>query len=346
MYRLKKTKSIIFPVARRPITTMDTLYLNSTNIQYEGHFVNGKGKFTYPSGNVYEGDVVDGKKHGKGKIKSSNGTTHYEGDFADDKKHGKGTFTSSSGDVYEGDFVDGKKHGKCKITITYSNRTSHYEGDVVNGKRHGKGKVTITYSNRTRHYYEGDFVDDKRHGKANITIISSNGNGTLHYEGDVVDDYKHGKGKYTAPNGSIYEGDFVDDKQHGKGTFTYPSSLSVYEGDFVCDKKHGKGNLTIKNGDVYDVYEGDFANDTILSTLVYMYTTRGSTLNLGQWNLTSRTNKQKYTKECPVCFESVDHILLCGHGMCKSCIDRSVTRALFSCPICREKNVMGQPIKR
>ena len=229
--------------------------------------------------------------------------------------------------------MDDKRHGKVNITITASNGTIHYEGDDVAGKKHGKGKYTAPDGA----IYEGDFVDDKQHGK----------------------------GKYTTPNGAIYEGDFVDDKQHGKGKYTYPSSLSVYEGDFVYDKKHGKGKLTIKNGtayitngdvydDVYDVYEGDFDNDKILTTLTHVYTKykRIPTSNPKiQVNTPTRpllpllppTMQQK---ECPVCFESVDHLLLCGHGMCKTCIDMSVTRALFSCPICREKNVMGQPIKR
>ena len=60
------------------------------------HFVFQPGsiKFTYPDGEVYEGDWKDGKMHGKGKY-----------------TYGKGKW---EGDVYEGDYKDGKQQGKGK----------------------------------------------------------------------------------------------------------------------------------------------------------------------------------------------------------------------------------------
>jgi hypothetical protein len=41
-----------------------------------------KGIWTYPDGTVYEGDVVNGKQHGKGKYTWPDGAV-YEGDFVD-----------------------------------------------------------------------------------------------------------------------------------------------------------------------------------------------------------------------------------------------------------------------
>ena len=65
---------------------------------------------------VYEGNLVDGKRTGKGKFTFSNGDV-YEGDWVDDKMTGKGKITNADGDVYEGDFVDGKFNGKGKLNI-------------------------------------------------------------------------------------------------------------------------------------------------------------------------------------------------------------------------------------
>ena len=42
-----------------------------------------------PSGEKYEGDFVNGKKHGKGKSSYPDLTT-YEGDYVNGKKHGYG----------------------------------------------------------------------------------------------------------------------------------------------------------------------------------------------------------------------------------------------------------------
>ena len=122
-------------------------------------------------GDNYEGDLVDGKRTGKGVIIWENGNK-YEGDWVENKRTGKGVYTWKSGNKYEGDFIDGNFHGKG--IKTWSN------GDK----------------------YEGDFVDDKRTGKGVYTW--ENGD---KYEGDFVDDERTGKGVYTHSNGDKYEGE-------------------------------------------------------------------------------------------------------------------------------------------
>ena len=49
---------------------------------------NGKGKFKWPSGAVYEGDWVNGKWHGRGKYTYANGKVE-EGRYENDKFVGK-----------------------------------------------------------------------------------------------------------------------------------------------------------------------------------------------------------------------------------------------------------------
>jgi len=110
--------------------------LKIDNNLYEGDIVNGvphgKGKLTFSSGGIYEGDFVWGKRTGKGKLIFSD-NTFYEGDFEDGNKTGKGKEVSFLG-VYEGDFYKGKLHGKGKFTDS--------KGRIQEGQwEHGKFKL-------------------------------------------------------------------------------------------------------------------------------------------------------------------------------------------------------------
>ena len=62
-----------------------------------------KGKLTYRDGSVYEGDLVNGKPHGKGKLTYIYGSV-YEGDWVDGEQTGLGKMTYPDGKVDEGRF--------------------------------------------------------------------------------------------------------------------------------------------------------------------------------------------------------------------------------------------------
>lgn len=130
----------------------------------------------YDDGCVYTGQVVSGKRHGRGTMTFADGKI-YEGDFVDDKFHGKGKYTWPDGDVYEGDFVEDKFTGKGKYAWP--------NGDV----------------------YEGDWRDDKRTGKGKFTWPS----GSV-YEGDFVDGKLTGIGTYTYADGRVQYGRWKDNK--------------------------------------------------------------------------------------------------------------------------------------
>ena len=113
-----------------------------------------QGRVELPNGDVYEGDLINGKMTGKGRMVFANGNA-CEGDFVDGKMNGKGKFIWSekgkwSGAVYEGDFVEGKLTGKGKITWPDG---EVYEGDFVDGKHVGKGK----YIRSNGDVYEVDY---------------------------------------------------------------------------------------------------------------------------------------------------------------------------------------------
>ena len=161
----------------------------------------------------YEGEVIDGKRTGKGVYIWKNGD-RYEGDFVDGKCTGKGVYIWKSGSRYEGEVVDGKRTGKGVIVWKSGSR---YEGDFVDGKCTGKG--VFVWANGDR--YEGDVVDDKRTGKGVYVWTSGLYEGDR-YEGDFVDGKRTGKGVYVWKDGRRYEGDFVNNRLEGNGTMTYP----------------------------------------------------------------------------------------------------------------------------
>lgn len=119
----------------------------------------------YADGRVYVGQVVNGKRHGIGKLTWPSGST-YEGDWRDDKQNGKGKYTWGkdtkwAGDVYEGDFVDGKMHGKGQYTWGQSSQWAGdvYVGDWLNDGRTGTG--TYTYADgrvESGRWKDGEFL--------------------------------------------------------------------------------------------------------------------------------------------------------------------------------------------
>jgi hypothetical protein len=85
----------------------------------------------YESGNKYDGEVMNGKRHGRGVFTWANGDK-YEGDFVEGKRTGRGVYIWKNGDKYEGEFVGGKEHGHG--VYTYANGEK-YEGEWKNGVR-------------------------------------------------------------------------------------------------------------------------------------------------------------------------------------------------------------------
>ena len=81
---------------------------------YEGQFdngqLNGEGTVRFANGDVYEGDMLAGKKHGLGMITYAESGNSYDGQWKNNLKHGKGQFTNrAKATVTEQHWRDGKK---------------------------------------------------------------------------------------------------------------------------------------------------------------------------------------------------------------------------------------------
>ena len=109
----------------------------------------------------YEGEFLNGKRHGKGTYFWKNGNK-YIGDWRDGQRSGKGTFLYINGDKYIGEYFNNQRHGEG----TYIWGRGKWEGDKYTGKwRDGKfhGQGTYFYNDGTR--YIGQWINDERNGQ-------------------------------------------------------------------------------------------------------------------------------------------------------------------------------------
>eukprot|EP00918_Siedleckia_nematoides_P088147 GHVU01193724.1.p1 GENE.GHVU01193724.1~~GHVU01193724.1.p1 ORF type:complete len:136 (+),score=21.57 GHVU01193724.1:169-576(+) len=67
-------------------------------------------KYNAPPGTLYQGGVMDGKRHGIGHFEFLNGNK-YTGEWEDDELHGRGRMEFPDGSVLEGHFSRGNIEG-------------------------------------------------------------------------------------------------------------------------------------------------------------------------------------------------------------------------------------------
>ena len=183
--------------------------------KYEGIFINGKlnglGRYINEKYICYEGIFHDGILEGKGlKIRlCEDGTKKiYEGDLENYKKEGKGIIKCKNY-IYEGDFVNDKKQGKGKII--YKDNGNMYEGEFNNDGINGYGLFTF----KNMHTYEGQFTNGIFHGKGIYKWPDG-----CYFKGEYVNGVREGNGEYKFVNGKIFKGPFTKGKPNGKGILT------------------------------------------------------------------------------------------------------------------------------
>lgn len=150
-----------------------------------GNFT-GTGVYTFANGDVYSGELIEGRRNGRG-IYTARSGMKYTGDYKNDKYDGNGTLIFANGDRYVGSFKNGMFNGKG--TYTFPNGEK-YVGSFVDDKRNGPG--TLYYADGRK--YVGNFQDNK-----------FNGSGTF-YDGQGVKVYsgiwEDGKAKDVTPSSS------------------------------------------------------------------------------------------------------------------------------------------------
>ena len=153
----------------------------------------------FPTKGKYEGNLLNGKKHGRGKLTTED--IVYDCNWVEDRMIGKGSYhQSKNGERYEGELKDYEANGQGTMTRA--------DGDV----------------------YTGHWVNTVLHGKGTLKT----GDGDL-YEGNWVEGTLTGKGKYRLANGEVYEGEFSEGEKNGKGKLTRPDGW-IIEGKWVNDE--------------------------------------------------------------------------------------------------------------
>ena len=154
----------------------------------------------YPERWRYEGEFKDGRPHGQGIMKYTNGDV-YEGEFMGGYKHGKGTMKYANGDVYDGDWKDG--HRSSWGLMKYANGDV-YDGGWKNGLR-GSDYLSswglMKYANGD--VYDGEWKSDSKWGHG----IMKYANGDV-YDGEWKRDEKDGYGSTSYANGDKYDGKY------------------------------------------------------------------------------------------------------------------------------------------
>ena len=97
-------------------------------MQYNGELkdgkMHGKGVLQFANGIVYEGPFVDGKREGLGRMLYPSGgdnkPTILIAEWKNDRMLNKGKLMFPDGEVFEGAMLDGKMHGKGTKKSTWA----------------------------------------------------------------------------------------------------------------------------------------------------------------------------------------------------------------------------------
>ena len=185
----------------------------------------------------YTGDIHNNVRHGVGTYEYANRFFRYEGEYVNGKKHGHGKFFLGDGSVYTGSFINGEIEGHGQRTWPDG---SMYTGEFKFGEMDGEGEFEgpagrflgtwrqnqregpgiLYYPNGDR--YEGLFHAHRQHDP----------NGTLHckngdvFEGNWERGVRSGAGRMIYGTGDVYEGSWAEDVRSGDGTLTYASGMT------------------------------------------------------------------------------------------------------------------------
>ena len=186
-----------------------------------------------------------GLRHGQGVYKYKNPYFQYEGEFVDGVKHGKGKLIFSDGGFIEGNFENNQIMGEG---MRQWGDGSQYIGNFKEGEMHGEGSHTLS----TGESYHGEFNMNVREGKGELTTEDSKTiTGTFkkgHPHGDDI--------KICFENGDYYRGQMDEGDITGRGEYKSVSKQSTYYGHFVDGQRAGNGKYTTAMG-----YELDCAWD-------------------------------------------------------------------------------------
>ena len=175
---------------------------------------------------IYEGEILKGKKNGKGKEYYDKGLIKYEGEYSNGKKWNINIY-----DI-EGNLKYTLKNGAGVIEEYNNHGDLIFYGNYLNGERNGKGRE---YNYFGKIIFDGEYNNGKKwngigyNDEYDIVYELKNGNGyikeynnfnELKFEGEYLNGEKNGKGKeykkYYNANELIFDGEYINEKKMEK----------------------------------------------------------------------------------------------------------------------------------
>ncbi len=181
---------------------------------------------------IYTGSFLDGKRHGEGRLQTSEGKTLLSGSWCNDKPHGyMECFAPDSTLFLKGHWVSGYPQSKCQVYS--SDGLCVFAGDW--NEYCGKG---LLYDNLYGFIkYQGTFQNGLYHGE-----------GTLQY---ILNDF---------PDLESIVGQFANGKPHGEAKIYDMVTYLIFHGQFAHGKKDGFGLEIIDH--TYVSSAGNYSNGT------------------------------------------------------------------------------------
>jgi hypothetical protein len=204
----------------------------------------GTGKLVWANGDVFDGTLAQGLRHGKGLFIWANGQ-RYHGDWVRDQPTGRADIQFVNGNAYEGEVLQGLPNGAGKMRYASGD---NYLGQFLAGAPEGRG--TYVWANGQR--FEGLWRAGRSQGDGQLSFA----NGDT-YTGPVVHGTPQGQGQFKFASGDGYVGQLTQGQPNGLGTYTWANG-DQYVGHWKAGQKHGQGVFTWKTG---QRWEGRYEND-------------------------------------------------------------------------------------
>lgn len=188
----KMTFLFVFILFLNNVLSQKTTYSNGI---CEGDCENGKGTFTFNTGEQYIGKFSNGKQHDKqGEYISKNG--RYKGSFENGIRQGYGEFTCENF-IYKGNYSNDKyKDTQAEIEFFNDKKDrKHYKGEM-DGAIHGTG--TLIYIGDS--IYIGSFSNGLRNGQG----ILKDKKGTVLKNGEWINDRFINVNKTYSPQKNLF----------------------------------------------------------------------------------------------------------------------------------------------
>ena len=127
---------IAMPLPRSTQNLNSTVFVGNRNPLGQPH---GQGRVTWSTGEIYEGNFIDGNITGQGTKRFPDGAW-YQGQFFNGLFHGHGQAVDKDRNAYQGAWVNGMRHG---FGIFNSPQGWIYRGQFTNDQATGRGTVTF-----------------------------------------------------------------------------------------------------------------------------------------------------------------------------------------------------------